>query len=268
MAVEVPAGAPARYLEEASAADLLEYFDGLPYVGGTFRDPTSRELSYFVEYCDSALWSDPARLKDFSAELVERFPECALISMRVQGAHRLPEPWHLTVTYVRYGGPPCDPPPDVVLATDEHRPAVAGWIARALADGYASQGVTVDADRADAAAEELLATPDCVSFVALDEARDAVGHVTLSCAAKDVITDESHVDLVDMLVEPHAKAGTSAALVAAAIAHAQGLGLPLLGNVTHPRAELDPDQGARVLNSLLNKEWHVDHTLWQSRIDR
>ncbi|MFE5867721.1 hypothetical protein ACFQ6V_03585 [Streptomyces roseifaciens] len=264
-----PAVSP-RYLGAAAEAGLLHRLDGRPYVVGETHDPLHDRHEFLVEYCAEELLADARGLERALEAAGGRALGTAVVTVRVPGGIRLPEPWRPHLTYLTHAGPPprndAAPSPFTVRPADAETdtPAVARWIAKALADGSADQGDTAAPAAVNVLVREFLDAPDRFSYVACRDGRP-VGHATLLCDAHDPVTGRDHVELVDVLVEETDEEQRTAvdALTAAAIAHAHRAALPLTGHVVHPAPHIAPERGERIVASLVARGWAVDHVFWQ-----
>ncbi|MGW1075957.1 hypothetical protein [Streptomyces sp. NPDC002537] len=259
-----------RYLAAAAEAGLLHRLDGHPYVVGETHDPLHDRRQFLVEYCAEELLDDARGLEQALENAGGQALGTAIVTVRVPARIRLREPWRPHLTYLTHAGPPprsdAEPSPFTVRPADAETdtPAIAHWLAKALADGSADQGGTADPAEVDLLVREFLDAPDRFSYVACRDGRP-VGHATLLCDAHDPVTGRDHVELVDILVDETDEAQRTAvnALTAAAIAHAHRAALPLTGHVVHPAPHVAPEQGDRIVASLVARGWAVDHVFWQ-----
>ncbi|MEU1075485.1 hypothetical protein ABZ404_22970 [Streptomyces sp. NPDC005878] len=237
------------------------------YVAGAQTDPVTRERRCLVEYAAPELLATPAALAELERRLTAAHPDADALLLRAPGDTTLPAPWRPSVSYVRYTGavPEAAQQPAglaVVPAGPEHDPLVAGWLARAIADGYGpAAGDTGRAGLIDSAAREVLEAPDRVSFLLTRDGRP-IGHASVLTGALDEVTGAEFTDLFDLLVDDAdaVRPGT-AALVAACAALAAERGRPLFGNVVHDST--GPDSGARIVASLQERGWRLDHRFWR-----
>ncbi|MDT0446390.1 hypothetical protein [Streptomyces johnsoniae] len=265
------------YLAAAAEAELLHRLHGQCFVADEQHDPLLDERRLLVEFCAESILKDATRLAEALRIAGAGNRAARPILVRAPAHVTLAEPWHRHVTYLRHTGGPADASPEdparhrqaplavrpAAPATDEA--AIARWLVKALIDGSAGHGVAADPATADAVARDIIEAPDRVSFVATQGDGPAIGHLTLLGEAHDPVTGRDYIDLVDVLVEGDAgarRAGT-AALTAAAIAHARNARLPLIGNVIHPAPHLAAGHGDRVVASLVARGWEVDHVFWR-----
>ncbi|MEU9341264.1 hypothetical protein AB0D74_08590 [Streptomyces sp. NPDC048278] len=255
------------YLKSAEDAELLVTVEGLPCVAGVSTDPLSNERRLLVEYADPGLLSDPGSVRTLWRTLLAGHPDVSALVVRTGGAVRLAPPWHPDLTYVRLSedadvsaGPDA---PRVTPATEEQLPLVADWLVRAILHAAREQQRPADPEAATAEAAALLGTPTRESLL-VREHGVPVGHATVIGRAWDEITAETHMELVDVLVEPGADGPAGRrALVAAVAELARTAGLPLTGHVVH-----GPDGGGdRVTAALCARGWTVHHRYWTARAD-
>lgn len=261
-------GVSAEYLRTARDAGVLGHLDGRPFVAGLDYDEAGGERQCVVEYCHPQLLCDGA--ERLAAVVSAQFPTAEVLVLRTPGDIRMPPPWLAHLTYVRFvGASPV--PPDATVATVTVSPAdrrhdgpILGWLVRAF-EGYGDdQHHSGGPDEILAAARRVLDAPDRRSYVAVVDGV-VVGHVTLLCDAYDDVAVGCHVELLDVLVdaEPPLRGAALGVLTAAAVAHANRLGLPMLGHVVHPTAEPDRARGEDVVRTLLERGWIVDHRYWR-----
>lgn len=251
----------ARADEQRTRAEIAHHV----YVAGARTDPVTREQGCLVEYAAPELLATPTALAELERHLAAAHPEAGELLLRAPGDTTLPSPWKPSVSYVRHTGPvPRAPHPADGLAVEpagpEHDTLIAGWLARAIADGYGPENAR-SAELIEAAAAEVLEAPDRVSFLLTRDGRP-VGHASVLTRARDEVTGTEFIDLFDLLVEESdvVRPGT-AALVAACAALAAERRRPLFGNVVHDST--GPDSGARVVASLLERGWCLDHRFWR-----
>lgn len=251
----------ARAHEQRMRAEIAHHV----YVAGAQTDPVTREQGCLVEYAAPELLATPTALAELERQLATAHPEASALLLRAPGDTQLPAPWRPSLSYVRFTGSVPQAPSlsdglAVAPAGPEHDALVLGWLARAIADGYGSGNIPA-AELVDAAATDVLDAPDRVSFLLTRDGRP-VGHASVLTEAQDEVTGTEFIDLFDLLVEESdvVRPGT-AALVAACAAFAAERGRPLFGNVVHDGA--GPDSGARVVASLLERGWCLDHRFWR-----
>ncbi|MFI8237182.1 hypothetical protein ACIF83_07955 [Streptomyces sp. NPDC085866] len=255
------------YLEAAREAGLLRTVSGLPCVAGVSTHPLSDVRSLLVEYADPELLSDPGTAPSLWRALLTDQPEVSVVVVRAGAQVRLPRPWQRDLTYVRLAAdadvPVAPDGPRVTPAEEEHRPLLADWLVRAILHAAREQGRPADPGAAAAEADALLDTPSRRSLLVWEHGVP-VGHATVICGAWDEISAQSHMELVDVLVEPDADAPAGrGALVAAVADLARAARTPLIGHVVH-----GPDgNGDRVTESLCARGWTVDHRYWRARTE-
>ncbi|MFD9485386.1 hypothetical protein ACFWBX_15615 [Streptomyces sp. NPDC059991] len=255
------------YLAWAREQRMRAEIDHHVYVAGAQTDPVTREQGCLVEYAAPELLATPAALAELERQLAAAHPEATALLLRAPGDTRLPAPWRPSLSYVRHTGAaaPAPGPPaglGIIPAGPGHDALIAGWLARAIADGYGYGPQDVrTGELIDAAATDVLHAPGRVSFLLTRDGRP-VGHATVLTEAQDEVTGTEFVDLFDLLVEESdvVRPGTTA-LVAACAALAAERERPLFGNVVHDSA--GPDSGARVVASLLERGWCLDHRFWR-----
>ncbi|WP_406346082.1 hypothetical protein [Streptomyces sp. NBC_00648] len=255
------------YLAWAQEQRMRAEIDHHVYVAGAQTDPITQEEACLVEYAAPELLATPAALAELERQLAAAHPEATELLLRAPGDTRLPAPWRPSLSYVRHTGDAAQaprPPAGLAIAPagPEHDPLIAGWLARAIADGYGYGPEDVrTGELIDAAATDVLDAPGRVSFLLTRDGRP-VGHATVLTEAQDEVTGAEFVDLFDLLVEESdvVRPGTTA-LVAACAALAAERERPLFGNVVHDSA--GPDSGARVVASLLERGWCLDHRFWR-----
>ncbi|MFJ7159834.1 hypothetical protein ACIQUQ_33460 [Streptomyces sp. NPDC101118] len=195
-------------------------------------------------------------------------PGACRVQVRTPADTVLPPPWRRSVTYIRRTGPLPDAPRPaglrIVPADDALLPAVRDWMARAVRQGAAEQGLPAPHGAVAEAVDAVLGEPGLALLVGLLDDRP-VGHAVLLTGARDAVTDRPSAELWDVLVEPATPRAADCrdALVGAAADRAAGLRLPLLGHVVH-RAE---ETASRALTSLLARGWHTDHAYWTAPVD-
>ncbi|MFD6180560.1 hypothetical protein [Streptomyces goshikiensis] len=257
--------ASAEYLAAADEAGLLHRVDGLVYVAGAYREPLTGVEQCLVEHADPALLrAAPA----FLEALFARFPECTEAIVRVPGAE---DPHPVLTPHLSYlslpapaGGraPEGTPPPGLTVAPDEtraHDATVHDWLRRAMDTAAADRGLTTLPEAVRAAVDALLDSPGRRTFVVYADGADRpVGHATLSVDAHDDPSGTDFVDLVDILIDDAAlRPAAIAALVRACARVADGLGLPLLGNVCHGLDEAG--RSGAVVTALEARGWRRTH---------
>ncbi|WP_371649441.1 MULTISPECIES: hypothetical protein [unclassified Streptomyces] len=255
------------YLAWAQEQRMRAEIDHHVYVAGAQTDPITQEEACLVEYAAPELLATPAALAELERQLAAAHPEATELLLRAPGDTRLPAPWRPSLSYVRHTGAAAQAPRPpaglaITAAGPEHDPLIAGWLARAIADGYGYGPEDVrTGELIDAAATDVLDAPGRVSFLLTRDGRP-VGHATVLTDAQDEVTGAEFVDLFDLLVEESdvVRPGTTA-LVAACAALAAERERPLFGNVVHDSA--GPDSGARVVASLLERGWCLDHRFWR-----
>ncbi|MFD3723223.1 hypothetical protein [Streptomyces sp. NPDC058674] len=272
-AASAPAAAPATpgvltagddYLAAADEAGLLHRADGLLYVAGAYREPLTGVEQCLVEHADPRLLrAAPA----FLEALFARFPECTEAIVRVAGAddpHPVLTP-HLSYLSlpVEAGRTPADAPtPGLTVVPDEARArdaAVHDWLRRAMDTAAADRGLTTLPEAVRAAVDALLDSPGRRTFLVYADGRDQpIGHATLCVDAHDDPSGTDFVDLVDILIDDAAlRPAAIAALVQACARVADGLGLPLLGNVCHGLDEAG--RSGAVATALEARGWRRTH---------
>ncbi|MFF4043065.1 hypothetical protein [Streptomyces sp. NPDC001816] len=255
------------YLEAARDAGLLRTVSGLPFVAGDSTDPLSDARRLLVEYADPGLVSDSETAPSLWRALLAGHPDTSVVVVRTGAQVRLPRPWHRELTYVRLAAdadvPVAPAGPRVTPAEEEHRPLLANWLARAILHAAREQGRPADPGAATAEADALLDTPSRHSLLVWEHGVP-VGHATVIGRAWDEISARSHMELVDVLVEPDADAPAGRAALVAAVAYlARAARTPLIGHVVH-----GPDgNGDRVTESLCAQGWTVDHRYWTARTE-
>lgn len=249
------------YLDAADQTGLLRTLAGLPYVAGESTDELSGERRLLVEYADPALLGTPETTRALCDELLVGCPAATRVVARTAADAVLPPPWRRHITYVRLvGDPPRAVGPTVVPAEAAYRPLLTDWLTRALWQAADAQGDTIDVAAAEAAAAAILDTPDRLSLLVLREDQP-VGHATLIPSARDEVTDEDHIELVDILVEPYADGSLCRrALVAAVADLARTAELPVIGHVVHAA----DGSGDAVTATLCARGWAVDHRYWSA----
>ncbi|MFF4537266.1 hypothetical protein [Streptomyces aureus] len=250
------------YLKSAQDADLVRLVSGLPCVAGVSTDPLSGERRLLVEYADPAMLTDPEAARTLWRTLLADHEGVSALVVRAGADVLLPAPWHRHLTYVRLvddaaaAGAPEGP--RVTAARDEHRPLLHDWLVRAIVHAAREQGRPADPAATAAEADALLDTPSRRSLLVW-EGDAPVGHATVIGETRDEITDEAHMELVDVLVEPGADGPAGRrALVAAVAGLARTARLPLTGHVVHG---LDGG-GDRVTAALCARGWQVHHRYW------
>jgi hypothetical protein len=270
--VSVAALVSERYLADADGAGLLHQVHGHRYVAGFQDEPMLNERQFLVEYCDEALLADRDWLAGLADHARALEPEVAAVIVRAPATVRIGEPWHRSISYVSHPGgtaqaAPADPSQGVTVAPAEagDEADIAGWLVRAMVTGSTDRGRTADPATAELLVQEWLKAPGRFAYVARLDGR-AVGHATLLCDAEDEVTGRRVVELVDTLVDltdPPVRRAALAALTSAAIAHAERLGLPLMGHVVHPAPDVAAGHGDRIVASLLSRGWQLDHVFWR-----
>ncbi|MBP0451128.1 hypothetical protein J5Y04_16490 [Kitasatospora sp. RG8] len=272
-----PRGISEEYWRAAGEAGLVVDLDGHPCVAGEYQEPLSGEQQCLVEYADPALLTDRAAARRLARLLAEHFPDSRLAVVRTPAELRMPEPWERHLSYVQHIGAATSPadgiaitPADGIAITPADRrddEQVARWLVQAFHN--AGQHGSVDDAAARRHAQQIIAAPDRRSLIARSSGT-AIGHATLLCEAGDDVDGGRFVELLDILIDPpQLRRATTAALVDASRAVADDLGLPLVGNVVHPRNVVHarpagPDTGrSRVLDSLLTTGWRLRHTYWR-----
>ncbi|MFD9267734.1 hypothetical protein ACFWB1_23225 [Streptomyces goshikiensis] len=256
--------ASAEYLAAADEAGLLHRSDGLVYVAGAYREPLTGVEQCLVEHADPRLLrAAPA----FLDALFARFPECAEAIVRVAGAddpHPVLTPHlsYLSLPAAAAGAPEGAPATGLTVAPDEaraHDAAVHDWLRRAMDTAAAGRGLATLPEAVRAAVDALLDSPGRRTFVVYADGRDQpVGHATLSVDAHDDPSGTDFVDLVDILIDDAAlRPAAIAALVRACAQVADGLGLPLLGNVCHGLDEAG--RSGAVVTALEARGWRRTH---------
>ncbi|PKV83497.1 hypothetical protein [Streptomyces sp. TLI_146] len=263
--MSTPTTVSPAYLDWAHEQRIRAEIANHVYVAGAQTDPVTQELSCLVEYAAPELLAAPSALAELEQRLAAVHPGATALLLRAPGDTPLPAPWRPSVSYVRYTGavPRAPRPSDglaVTPAGPEHDTLILDWLARAITDGYGPENIPA-AELIDAAAANVLDAPDRVSFLLTRDGRP-VGHASVLTEAHDEVTGTEFIDLFDLLVEESdvVRPGT-AALVAACAAFAAERELPLFGNVVHDGT--GPDSGARVVASLLERGWSLDHRFWR-----
>jgi hypothetical protein len=262
----------AAYLETARKAGLLAFLNDRPYVAGVYRDQISGVEECLVEYCDPSILQSRESFRELFIQLTDQFEAADRLTLRVRDEKDLPEPWAHAVSYLRYRPDMSgqeqreagihDPYVIVEGTTETHSHYIEHCLLKALRDGYVCQSRPVNEHAALAAVRDVMQTAGRSSYVAIVN-DEIVGHATMITTAHDEITGENYVDLVDILVDPgDFKNQVREALLAAAAEKAKTEGKALIGNVTHPAEEINPDEGSRIVNSLLLKGWEVDYVDW------
>lgn len=252
------APAVSGYLAAVAESGLLGDFRGLSYVADSYTDPLTGRTQVLVEYAEQALTGDADLLAAFTAELARLHPGATAALLRTTPEVVLPEPWRPQITYIRLDAGAHPPGAvEVTRAGAEHDDLVRDWLVTAFRTACRETGQS--AADPHTVAEDLLAQPGRVSLLVWNGDEPA-GHVTLLCDARDEVTGEDFVELVDSLVEPvlDVRAAT-VALSRAAADHATALGLPLYGNVVH---DLSTGKAERVLTSLAALGWRPSHRFW------
>ncbi|MGW2425841.1 hypothetical protein ACWC0C_42595 [Streptomyces sp. NPDC001709] len=259
-----PLTACADYLAAADEAGLLHRTDGLVYVAGPYHEPLTGLDQCLVEHADPRLLrAAPA----FLEELFARFPQCTEAIVRVPGAddpHPALTP-HLSYLSLPAGAahaPQDARTPGLRVVADEareHDRAVHDWLCRAMVTGAAGRGLTTRPQEVRAAADALLDSPGRRTFVVYADGGDhPVGHATLCVDAHDDPSGTDFVDLVDILIDdPVRHPAAIAALVRACALLAEGVGLPLLGNVCHGLDEAG--RSGAVATALEARGWRRTH---------
>ncbi|MGV4988117.1 hypothetical protein ACVB8X_28725 [Streptomyces sp. NRAIS4] len=259
-----PLTACAEYLAAADEAGLLHRTDGLVYVAGPYHEPLTGLDQCLVEHADPRLLrAAPA----FLEALFARFPQCTEAIVRVPGAddpHPALTP-HLSYLSLPAGAaraPQDARTPGLRVVPDEareHDRAVHDWLCRAMVTGAAGRGLTTRPQEVRAAADALLDSPGRRTFVVYADGGDRpVGHATLCVDAHDDPSGTDFVDLVDILIDdPVRRPAAIAALVRACALLAEGLGLPLLGNVCHGLDEAG--RSGAVATALEARGWRRTH---------
>ncbi|MFD4924157.1 hypothetical protein ACFWNE_23025 [Streptomyces goshikiensis] len=257
--------ASAEYLAAADEAGLLHRSEGLVYVAGAYREPLTGVEQCLVEHADPQLLrAAPA----FLEALFARFPECTEAIVRVPGAD---DPHPVLTPHLSYlalpaaasgSAPEGAPAPGLTVAPDEaraHDAAVHDWLRRAMETAAAGRGLSTLPEAVRAAVDDLLDSPGRRTFVVYADGRDQpVGHATLSVDAHDDPSGTDFVDLVDILIDDTAlRPAAIAALVRACARVADGLGLPLLGNVCHGLDEAG--RSGAVVTALEARGWRRTH---------
>ncbi|MBP0932260.1 hypothetical protein J0X20_01155 [Streptomyces sp. KCTC 0041BP] len=257
--------ASAEYLAAADEAGLLHRSEGLVYVAGAYREPLTGVEQCLVEHADPQLLrAAPA----FLEALFARFPECTEAIVRVPGAD---DPHPVLTPHLSYlalpaaasgSAPEGAPAPGLTVAPDEaraHDAAVHDWLRRAMETAAAGRGLSTLPEAVRAAVDDLLDSPGRRTFVVYADGRDQpVGHATLSVDAHDDPSGTDFVDLVDILIDdPALRPAAIAALVRACARVADGLGLPLLGNVCHGLDEAG--RSGAVVTALEARGWRRTH---------
>ncbi|MFF1476334.1 hypothetical protein ACFVYD_01910 [Streptomyces sp. NPDC058301] len=253
----------ARAHEQGIRAEIAHHL----YVAGAQTDPVTQEQACLVEYAAPELLAAPAALAELERRLADAHPEAGELLLRAPGDIALPAPWRPSISYVRHTGSATQAPElpaglGIEAAAPEHDALIAGWLARAIADGYGqASGNSPSTELIEAAAAEVLDAPDRVSFLLTRDGRP-VGHASVLTEARDEVTGTEYIDLFDLLVEESdvVRPGTTA-LVAACAALAAERRRPLFGNVVHDGT--GPDSGARVVASLQERGWLLDHRFWR-----
>jgi len=270
--------APDVFLSSASAAGLLHELDGWRYVADYYVDDASGQEQCLVEYADPELIASQTSGDALLAELRQRFPAAGSVLLRTSAEARLPPPWCRYLTYLRHSGqhagheggssdPASAERSPVIVAGEEHHVCLRRWLEHALRVACAEQDRQMVGTRLRAAADSLLSQPDRVSYVYLRDGTP-VGHVTLLCDCQDDLTQRRFAELFDLLVDPvDDRAEVSGSLVTAAVRHAAGLELPLLGHVVHPVSEAGASGAMKVLDGLLSAGWATDHMYWTHPLD-
>ncbi|GHI10159.1 hypothetical protein AQI88_26380 [Streptomyces cellostaticus] len=228
------------YLAAADEAGLLHRIDGLVYVAGEYHEPLTGVDQCLVEYADPRLLrAAPA----FLAALFARFPECTEAIVRVAGADDphpalTPRLSYLSLPVEAGRAPQGAETPGLTVALDEareHDAAVHDWLRRAMVTAAADRGLTTRPEAVRAAVDALLDSPGRRTFVVYADGRDQpAGHATLCVDAHDDPSGTDFVELVDILIDdPLLRSAAVTALVQASARLADGLGLPLVGNVCH-----------------------------------
>ncbi|MFG2636842.1 hypothetical protein ACGFX8_23730 [Streptomyces sp. NPDC048362] len=257
------------YLAAADEAGLLHRLDGLVYVAGEYREPLTGVDQCLVEYADPRLLrAAPA----FLEALFARFPACAEAIVRVAGAD---DPHPALTPYLSYlalpveavracDGTRADEPRIVLDEAREHDTAVHDWLCRAMVTAAAGRGLTTRPEAVRAAVDDLVDSPGRRSFVVFAEGHDQpFGHATLCVDAHDDPSGTDFVDLVDILVDdPVLRSTSTAALVRASARLADGLGLPLVGNVCHGLDEAG--RSGAVTAALEARGWRRTHQYRQA----
>ncbi|MEV6394681.1 hypothetical protein AB0M39_07845 [Streptomyces sp. NPDC051907] len=255
------------YIRAADEAGLLSRIGRLPLVAGEYREPATGELQCLVEHADPELLAHAPRMLDV---LFRRFPDCAAAVVRVP-AHITPHPVLRPLhTYLRHtAAPPPDDAPacdlvDIDHAADHsHRDQdfVGRWLTRALHDAAVDRGHTPDESGVEDSVHRLLAAPDRRSLLVRVPGRpDPVGHATMLTDAHDDVSDTRFVELVDILVDDSSlRRLATERLVAACARTAAALGLPLVGNVSHPLHDGGADPAAEIVAALRRQRWTPTH---------
>jgi hypothetical protein len=254
------------YLRAAREAGLAHSLDGRTYVADAYVEPVTGEQQCLVEYAHPTLLADPPRLL---AAVFARLPACTSAVVRTTpdtAPHPALEP---LTTYLRHTPPAADRAPAACappVAWDEqhvHDPAVSEWLVRALTAAARGRGQDPDPEPARQAAAQLMAEPARRSCIARHPDTGApIGHATVLTDAQDDVSGTAFVELVDILIDdPEQVRAATAALVQACAGLATELGLPLVGNVSHPRPDTPggPDPAARVVAALEAAGWRPTH---------
>ncbi|MET8099622.1 hypothetical protein ABZV29_24605 [Streptomyces sp. NPDC005236] len=250
------------YLKSARDAELVRVVAGLPCVAGVSTDPLSGERRLLVEYADPGLLADSDASQSLWRALLTEHQGVSALVVRADADVRLPRPWHRDLTYVRLAEdaevPAGADGPRVTTALDEHRPLLADWLGRAIVHAAREQNRPAGVDAVAAEADALLDTPSRQSLLVWERGVP-VGHATVVGEAWDEITDEAHMELVDVLVEPGADGPAGREALTAAVAGlARTARLPLTGHVVHG---LDGG-GDRVTAALCARGWRIHHRYW------
>ncbi|WP_042365250.1 hypothetical protein [Streptacidiphilus neutrinimicus] len=253
------------YLHAAREAGLAHTLDGRTYVADAYLEPVTGEQQCLVEYAHPALLADPPRLL---AAVFSLRPACTSAVVRT-----MPDtPSHPALgpltTYLRYAPaaelpPAADAPP---VGWDDgrlHDASVADWLARALTTAARDRGQDAGPAAARDAAARLMADPSRRSCIVRHPHTGVpLGHATVLTDAYDDVSGTAFVELVDILLDgPGRTRAATGTLVHACAGLAAELGLPLLGNVSHPRPDHPggPDPAARVVAALQAGGWRPTH---------
>lgn len=258
------------YLESAEKAGLLEVLSGEHYSCGFYEEPVSGEPQVLVEYAAPTLIENASLLAELEQRIAGEHPEARRVLMRVP-AGRVPalEEWSPYLTYLRFDGAQASGETgNVRPATPSDDPGIGEWLVRAMHAACEQQGTSARPGTAEAMAQQVLDAPGRESFVYTHEGR-AVAHITVMLDAHDEVFGLDHVDMIDVFADdaPDPREAQRR-LVAAAIARAREVGLPLVGNVVRVSpVNAERVRAERITGALISQGWRPSHEFWSRSLD-